>query len=50
MKTSLLSFALVLFAVAPQSVQRLEVDHQRFIEDFRASDGRVRLVTILSPT
>ncbi len=45
--------SLLLLALAPaptDGVHRLELDHQPFVEDFRAADGRVRLVAVLSPT
>ena len=41
---------MLLVTLAQARVTRLDVEHQPFLEDFRASDGRVRLVTLLSPT
>ena len=52
MKSSMF-VSLLLLALAPaptDQVQRLELDHQPFLDDFRAADGRVRLVAVLSPT
>jgi hypothetical protein len=31
-------------------VQRLDLDHQPFVDAFKAADGSVRLVVVLSPT
>ncbi len=45
-----LAFALSLSAAAPAQVERLDSEHQPLVRDFRASQGRVRLVAILSPT
>ena len=46
------AYAVFLLAVttAPVNVARLELDHEPFLADFRAADGRVRFVTLLSPT
>ena len=37
-------------ATASSSVEKLSDDHQPFLSDFEGSDGRVRLVVLLSPT
>jgi hypothetical protein len=45
--------SLLLLALAPaptDQAHKLELDHQPFLDDFRAAEGRVRLVTVLSPT
>ena len=44
--------SLWLLALTPSAdvVQPLELDHQPFLEDFAAANGRVRLVAVLSPT
>jgi hypothetical protein len=42
--------ALSLSAAAPAQVERLDSEHQPVVRDFRASQGRARLVAILSPT
>jgi len=47
-RSILVSLLPLLMAMTPAS--RLDVDHEPFLEDFRAADGRVRLVTLLSPT
>lgn len=41
---------LLLLAPASSSVEKLRDDHQPFLSDFEGSDGRVRLVVLLSPT
>lgn len=45
--------SLLLLALTPSSAEvvvRLELDHQPFLEDFGAANGRVRLLAVLSPT
>lgn len=47
---SLLFLVLVRTTVGEVDVQRLELDHQPFVDEFNAAEGRVRLVAMLSPT
>jgi hypothetical protein len=42
--------SLSLVALTATPAARLGLDHQPFLEDFRAAEGRARLVTVLSPT
>lgn len=49
-RIALILIGTLLQAGVPDPVKRLDVYHQPFLDDFRASDGRVRLVTLLSPT
>ena len=49
MKSSIL-VSLSLATLVSTPAARLELDHQPFVENFRAADGRVRLVAVLSPT
>jgi len=49
MKSSVLA-SLLLLGLAPSPVARLDVAHQPFLDDFRAAEGRVRFIAVLSPT
>ena len=42
--------SLLLLGLAPSPIARLDLEHQPFLDNFRAADGRVRFVTVLSPT
>jgi hypothetical protein len=48
MKSSIL--VLLLLGLAPSPVTRLDVAHQPFLDDFRAAEGSVRFIAVLSPT
>ena len=50
MRFAILTTAFLLAGAQSDEVERLDAEHQRFVEDFGASEGRARLVTILSPT
>jgi hypothetical protein len=51
MKISFVSLLFLALAQTPTGqVQRLELDHQPFLDEFKAADGRARLVVVLSPT
>ena len=49
-RIALVSVIALLQTGEPSPVARLDTDHEPFVKAFRASDGRARLVTLLSPT